>query len=198
MAYVGILGAGGAEPGTPERIAYDLRVGGLRFGSEVLPTSIGRTGKVFILVDAADVKNREPIRVELPHDAAEMLLEYREDFLPRLRYSNGVALFPGSAGGCKGTGTLGSQITNVIKEHTGLDINPHLFRAIAVFIYRLHHPGDTFTMLRILGDRQLATILKHYVFLDQMDARSQHQETVMAKRQALSVVPIVRKPGLPR
>lgn len=178
-----------------------MRIGNLtrlRFGSEVIPTGIGRASKVFIVVEAADIKNKEPIRVELPHDAAQMLLEYQQDFLPRLRHSNAGALFPGSAGGCKGTGTLGSQITNVIKEHTGLDINPHLFRAIAVFIYRLHHPGDMITMQRILGDRQLATILKHYAFLDQMDARSQHQETVVAERRLLGVAPIACKPGRPQ
>jgi integrase len=157
----------------------------LRFGSEVLPTGIGSTSKVFILVDSADVKNGEPIRVELPHDSAQMLRKYQSDYLPRLRHSNGVALFPGSAGGSKGPGTLGRQITSVIKEHTGLDINPHLFRAIAVFIYRLHHRGDMVTMQRVLGDRQLAIIMKHYSFLDEIEARSAHQETIAAERRSL-------------
>ena len=157
----------------------------LRLGSEVLPTGIGSTSKVFILVDSADVKNSEPIRVELPLNSARMLLKYQSDYLPRLRHSDGVALFPGSAGGSKGPGSLGRQITCVIKEHTGLDINPHLFRAIAVFIYRLHHRGDMITMQRVLGDRQLAVIMKHYAFLDEIEAREAHQETIAAERRRL-------------
>ena len=81
----------------------------------------------------------------------------------------------------------------MIKEHTGLYINPHLFRAIAVFIYRPHHRGDMTNMQRVLGDRQLAVIMKHYAFLDEIDARSQYQETVTSDRNQLGVGAIVRK-----
>ena len=157
----------------------------LRFGSQIIQTGIGKTSKIFVLIDAADVKNDEPIRVELPHEAAKMLRTYQQKYLPRLRYSNATALFPGRNGQTKGPGSLGMQLSTVIKEHTGLVINPHLFRAIAVFIYRRYHPGDMATMQRVLGDRQLAVVMKHYAFLDEIEARSAHQETIAAERRSL-------------
>ena len=70
----------------------------------------------------------------------------------------------------------------VIREHTGLDIHPHLFRAIAVFIYLKHHPGDYLTMQRVLGDRSSPGRLKHYTFLDQIEVRRGYQEAVRADR----------------
>lgn len=157
----------------------------LRFDLQIIQTGIGKTSKVFVLVDADDVKNNEPIGVELPHEAAKMLRTYREKYLPRLRYPDATALFPGRNGKTKGPGSLGMQLSAVIKEHTGLLINPHLFRAIAVFIYLRHHPGDMATVQRVLGDRQLAVVMKHYAFLDEIAARSAHQETIAAERRSL-------------
>ena len=157
----------------------------LRFDSQIIQTGIGKTSKTFVLVDADDVKNDEPIRVELPHEPAKMLRTYREKYLPRVRYPDATALFPGKDGETKCPGSLGGQLSAVIKEHTGLVINPHLFRAIAVFIYRRYHPGDMATMQRVLGDRQLAVVMKHYAFLDEIEARSAHQETVAAERRSL-------------
>jgi integrase len=157
----------------------------LRFGSQICQTGIGRASKIFVLIEADDVKNGEPIRVELPDCAAGMLRIYQEKYLPRLRYPDPARLFPGKNGDSKTRGLLGRQLSAVIKEHTGLIINPHLFRAIAVLVYLRHHPGDMATVQRILGDRQLAMVMKHYVFLDEIEARSAYQETIAAERRSL-------------
>lgn len=165
-----------------------MRVGNLsrlRFDTHIVQAAVGRASATFVLVDADEVKNGEPIRVELPAHAAEMLREYREIYLPRLRSSGDGFLFAGETGRSKTVSTFSKQIKDCIKEHTGLTIHPHLFRAIAVFIYSRHHRGDLVTMQRVLGDRQLAVVQKHYSFLDQIEARRSHQASVMSERKML-------------
>ena len=188
-----------AEKSDSERGAYDaqiaiaielllqtaMRIGnlsGLRFGQHVIRSGVGQASKTFILVKSGEVKNSNPIRVELPAETAQMLELYRTKFLPGLRNTEGDWLFPGEGGRHKGDRTLAGQIQDRIREHTGLDIHPHLFRAIAVFIYLKHHPGDYLTMTRVLGDRSLQVVLKHYTFLDQIEVRRGYQEAVRADR----------------
>jgi integrase len=188
-----------AEKSDSERGAYDaqiaiaielllqtaMRIGnlsGLRFDQHVIRSGVGQASKTFILVKSGEVKNSNPIRVELPAETAQMLELYRTKFLPRLRNTEGDWLFPGERGRHKGDRTLAEQVQDRIRAHTGLDIHPHLFRAIAVFIYLKHHPGDYLTMQRVLGDRSLQVVLKHYTFLDQIEVRRGYQEAVRVDR----------------
>jgi integrase len=170
-----------------------MRIGNLsqlRFGGHVKFTSVGTASHAFVMVEPHEVKNSEPVRIELGADTARMLNHYRQIYLPRLRNGGGKDyLFPGENGTPKTIATLSQQIKQRIHDHTGLDIHPHLFRAIAVFIYLRRHRGDLLTMQRVLGDRSLAVVRKHYSFLDQIECRTNYQNTVEADRQELGVLP---------
>jgi integrase len=177
-----------------------MRIGNLvklRFDQHIIRSAVGRGSAMFVLVEHHEVKNGQAVRVQLPGVSAGLLEEYQQKFLPRLRNRGSGLLFPGKDGRAKGVGTFGKQLQAAIQEHAGLAIHPHLFRAIAVFIYLEHHPGDVVTMQRVLGDRSLQVVQKHYSFLDQIKARKGHQDAVMAERTRLRVRP-PRRQGAPR
>ena len=164
-----------------------LRIGNiaaLRFGQHVVDTTVGKSGCLFVMLKANEIKNRQKYQTELGVEAAAMLRLYRDAYLPRLRNGGDGFLFPGN-GGAKGSITLGHQISETIREHTGLQIHPHLFRGIAVYLYLKHHPDGYIKLKSILGDRQLSTIIRHYSFLDQIEVRQDYQDTIAAERQLL-------------
>ena len=83
-----------AEKSDSERGAYDAQIAiaielllqtamfigslsRLRFGQHVIRSGVGQASKTFILVKSGEVKNSDPIRVELPAETAQMLEIYR-------------------------------------------------------------------------------------------------------------------------
>lgn len=67
-------------------------------------------------------------------------------------------LFPRAAGGrAKDPGNLGAQIKGFLRQETGLDMNVHAFRHLAVKLYLERHPGNHATVQMLLGHKSLET-----------------------------------------
>jgi integrase len=118
-----------------------------------------------------DVKNRQDLQHPFDAELTALIDEYIHRFRSTLlRGSNELWLFPGENGGCKGSTTLGDQITQRIEKAIGLCITPHQFRHAAAAIYLKHHPGDYETVRRILGHRNIQTTIKFYCGLETLYA----------------------------
>jgi integrase len=123
---------------------------------------IERNGRVYLVVAADEVKNREPIDLELPASVIEVLSWYATEHRPILVNGKSTALFPGEKGGPKQAQSLGQQISREVFRHTGLKINPHLFRHVAGKIFLDQRPGQYEVVRRLLGHKSIATTTAIY------------------------------------
>jgi hypothetical protein len=71
----------------------------------------GHGKTLHIVIEAKDVKNREPLEYPLPAQSVELIDRYIRDFRPRLAPASSTALFPGEQGKPKRRKTLGKQIS---------------------------------------------------------------------------------------
>ena len=86
--------------------------------------------EIHVIVPADEVKNGVCLEHTLPPESARLLELYVRKFRPLLtRVRTNTALFPGNtATGQKSVASLRKQIAGAILRHTGLEVNPHLFR----------------------------------------------------------------------
>ena len=87
---------------------------------------------------------------------------YRRDYLPRLAGTPGPWLLPSDTGVRRSTLSLAVAIGGFIARETGLQMNVHLFRHLAVKLLLQAHPDDIETARRLLGHRSSATTTRAY------------------------------------
>ena len=113
-----------------------------------------RTGNALhIVIEGNEVKNREPLEYPLPTDVVELIERYLSQFRPALAPAGSTALFPGGSQGYKHGNSLRVQIAKAVFTHTGMRVNPHLFRHIGAKLYLDANPGSYEVMRRVLGHR---------------------------------------------
>jgi integrase len=134
-----------------------------------------------IVIEAESVKNREPLEYPLPAQSVRLLRRYLREFRPHLAPASSTALFPGRDGGPKKKGWLGKQISRSIRNHTGLHVNPHLFRHISGKLYLDCNPGAYEVVRRVLGHRSSGTT-NLYTGLETAAAVRHFDETILKLR----------------
>jgi integrase len=140
-----------------------------------------------IHVPAAMVKNTIDLDYELPAPIARHLEIYLEQFRPRLVAGTNPWLFPGRAGTAKHVATLRTQVTRAVRQSTGIELHPHLFRHIAGKLLLDEHPGDQGTVQRMLGHKSIRTTMATYTGAETRAAIRRYDEVVLGLRaQALS------------
>ena len=143
-----------------------LQAAPIRFGNlasiDLNRHLIERNGRVYLVIPEDEVKNREPIDLELPSSVIEVLRWYATEHRPILFHGHSTALFPGETGGPKQAQSLGQQIKREVFRHTGLQINPHLFRHAAGKIFLDQRPGQYEVVRRLLGHKSIATTTAIY------------------------------------
>lgn len=102
---------------------------------------------------------------------------------PFLIMEHSAYLFPAMDGGHKRPNDLSARIRKTILEHTGLEINAHLFRSIAGKIHSLTHPGDAVTLSYLLND-SLTTTMKSYAQFERRSALEHYQRSLARARSA--------------
>jgi integrase len=142
-----------------------------------------------IHVPAAMVKNAIDLDYELPAPIARHLELYLERFRPRLVAGTNPWLFPGKAGKAKHVSTLRDQVPRAVRQGTGIELHPHLFRHIAGKLLLDEHPGDQGTVQRMLGHKSIRTTMATYTGAETRAAIRRYDEVVLGLRaQALSRV----------
>lgn len=141
----------------------------------------GRETRMLIHIPAEEVKNGKALDYELGPEATALLELYVETARPHLLGAPSDFLFPAMNGGPKAPTGLSRLITQMILDHTGLVINPHLFRSIAGKIHSLEQPGDVTTLAYVLND-SLRTAMKAYAQFERRSALKHYQASVAKAR----------------
>jgi integrase len=142
----------------------------------------GRGSAVHIVIEAESVKNREPLEYPLPAQSARLLDRYLREFRPHLAPLSSTALFPGRDGMPKQKNWLGKQIFRTIRAHTGLCVNPHLFRHIGGKLFLESNPGAHEVVRRVLGHSSTDTTISYYTGLQTAAAVRHFDQAILKLR----------------
>lgn len=153
------------------------------------------TGKgevMHITIPQRQVKNRQPIHHEIADESADLVRLYIDKHHPFLTDEPSEWLFPGRCARPKIPSGLSQQITKVIRKHTGLTVNAHLFRHLVAKMHLSVDPGDMVTVSRVLNDTLEMTV-ETYARYETRSQLQHYQQTVRTLRERLLPVGKVRR-----
>lgn len=142
----------------------------------------GQKQRLAVVIPGSEVKNSEPIEIDLPRESMRLLKAYIADWRPLVSDASGDWLFPARGGGQRQSKHLAHDMAKVIHRHSGLEMNAHLFRHLAGMLYLAQFPGEYETVRRLLGHRKLDTTTNFYASLDSKAAVRRYDEAVLARR----------------
>jgi integrase len=165
----------------------------LKIGSNVILPKADRDGRVFLTIGSEEVKNSMDIEFEMPKAASAMILQYINEFRPRISDTPSQWLFPNYQGERRNTVSFGAQISVLFYRHTGLEMNPHLFRGYALKQIELDRPGSAELGRRLLGHHSIATTIRSYSENKTSVAHKHYEDLIESKRREL--VPVSPRRG---
>lgn len=148
---------------------------------------VGRDPRLLISIPAAEVKNRKDLNYELNSGVCELMDLYLSRARPLFVQVPSDHIFPTANGSPKRPAHLSQLIKKTILEHTGLEINAHLFRSIAGKIHSVVQPGDYVTLSHAIGD-SLRTAMRSYAQFEQKNALRHYQRSVDQVRRSSTKV----------
>jgi hypothetical protein len=90
------------------------------------------------------------------------LKEFCDKYRPRLLKNESSALFPGDKSEVVNQGSFGRHITELVHRHLGIDVNPHLIRALVATVILDENPEDVVLAQRMLDHKSPETTKKYY------------------------------------
>jgi integrase len=144
-----------------------------------------RSGKgiVHLSIPEEEVKNGMPIDTVLPASLGLLLDLYLETYRPLLLTEPCPYLFPGRGNRAKDAAGFGLQISECIKAHTGLLMNPHLFRHFAGKLFLAENPGGIGVVRLLHGHKSIETTTRYYVGLESQAAFKHYDAHVLNVRE---------------
>jgi integrase len=122
-----------------------------------------RDGRVYLVFDGSEVKNRRPLEFELPRSVIAMLDAHLATRAPELCPPGTPWLYPRRDGGAAMAAShLSRRISARIHKETGLVMHVHLFRHFAAKIFLEANPGQYEVVRRLLGHAALSSTLSAY------------------------------------
>jgi integrase len=122
-----------------------------------------RDGRVFLVYEASEVKNRRPIEFELLPSVVAMLKAHVATRSPLLCPPGTPWLFPRRDGAQPmDPSGLSNRISSCIRKETGLWVHAHLLRHLAAKIWLDERPGQYEALRRPLGHAELSSTLNAY------------------------------------
>jgi integrase len=142
-----------------------------------------RHGKsLHLVIPGEEVKNAVDLEFEVERQTRALLQWYLDEHRAVLAPAGSQALFPGAVKGAKDGQSLRVNINKAICKHTGLEMNPHLFRHLAAKLYLDRHPGDYETVRRLLGHTSIETTIRFYAGFETKAATKHYQDVVIGLR----------------
>lgn len=123
---------------------------------------VGKAGRWLFHFDPHEVKNKSAIDGALDERLSAMLVRYVDVFRPVLLKSPSSKLFVGQTGTEKDPKSLGKQFFRLIKRSLGLQMNAHLTRHFAGFVYLEANPGHYEAVRQMLGHKSIDTTIRFY------------------------------------
>ncbi len=143
-------------------------------------------GEVHLAIPGEEVKNGEPLDFPLPAETVRLLDLYLSRFRPRLCSPANTWLFPGRSEEAPKSGhTLSIQLKRFVYEHTGLEINVHLYRHLTAKFYLDQNPGQYENVRRHLGHRSMETTIKAYAGMETAAASRHFDNTILKLRSSV-------------
>jgi len=158
---------------------------GLQLDTNIILPKDPRHPHVFMTIDEDDVKNGVMIERQLPSSTSTMIIAYVREFRPRISVTPSSWLFPNPRGQRRSIVGFGAQISTVIKRHTGLDMNPHLFRALAVKFIEQENPGSIELGRQMLSHKHIETTIRAYSEGKTAVAHQHYEDLIERKRAQL-------------
>lgn len=138
-----------------------------------------------LVLEPCEVKNEEHIELELPAATASLLSLFVRRYRPLLVPSQSPWLFsrrdePDPVS----TVVLATRIKRIIRDKTGLEVNPHLFRHLMGKLHLDARPGEYEVARRVLGHKSMATTVRAYTGAEAKAAYKLYDETLQKLRKA--------------
>ena len=142
-------------------------------------------GRVFLVFAPGEVKNRREIEFELPARVVSLIEAHVAARSPLLCPKGTRWLFPRRDGAApmEPSGFSG-KLRDIIRERTGAEMNPHLFRHLAAKLWLDHHPGNYEALRRLLGHAELSSTLNAYAGFEAGTATRLFAELIDTRRAA--------------
>lgn len=149
----------------------------------------GRRRRALLSIPATEVKNRQALEFELSLPLTSLLERYLAEHRPRLVVGPDEGwLFPGAKPGRPKTAMgISEQLCGAVRKHTGIVVNPHIYRHIAAFFYLEAHPEDYETVRRLLGHKSINTTITFYAGFERYSAVRRYNEHILDRRREFGV-----------
>lgn len=142
-------------------------------------------GRTFLLFEADEVKNRQPIEFELPPRIVTLIDEHLAIWQPLLCAGPTPWLFPRRDGRAPmNRSQMAGGLSRRIRKEVGVEFNVHLFRHLAAMIWLDANPGSYEVVRRLLGHAELSRTLNAYAGFEAGTATRLFGEIVEAGRTA--------------
>jgi integrase len=129
-----------------------------------LDRNIRRTASgVCIELRAQEMKNEVELTLDLPSETIELLNCFAAEHRPLLPGHQGPYLFPGLDGGPRSYGAMRAAVSDPLRRHAGIIINPHLYRHAIAKIIVERNPEMYVAVSRRLGHKSINTTLGSYL-----------------------------------
>jgi integrase len=129
-----------------------------------LDRNIRRTASgVCIELRAQEMKNEVELTLDLPSETIELLNCFVAEHRPLLPGHQGPYLFPGLDGGPRSYGAMRAAVSDPLRRHAGIIINPHLYRHAIAKIIVERNPEMYVAVSRRLGHKSINTTLGSYL-----------------------------------
>jgi integrase len=180
-------------------IVAPMRIKNLTFlehERHLVPTRLGPTAVLHLIIPGEEVKNGQPYELALPKDSAEFLALYLKDYQPRMSPKATPWLFPGYGGKHRHPEAFSRQISEFVLRETGIRMHAHLFRQLAAKLYLEAHPEDLETVRRFLGHTSQRTTSRSYADIRTAAAFRRYDDMIASRRaQALTRLPGMGRQG---
>jgi len=180
-------------------IVAPMRIKNLTFlehERHLVPTRLGPTPVMHLVIPAEEVKNSQSYELALPRESAEFLALYLKDYQHRMNPKATPWLFPGYGGKHRHPEAFSRQISEFILRETGIRMHAHLFRQLAAKLYLEAHPEDLETVRRILGHKSQRTTSRSYADIRTAAAFRRFDDMIASRRaQAFSRLPSKGRQG---
>ncbi len=159
---------------------------GLQWDRHIVATTRGRHQSRHIAIPAHETKTSASFEMAFPKTSCPLLDAYLHTYRPSLSSSAGPWLFPDAKGERRSTAAFSQAISKFVLRETGIKMNIHLFRHLAVKLYLEVHPEDIETARRLLGHTSSATLLRSYAELRDDHAFRRYDNVISDRRARLT------------
>jgi len=139
----------------------------------------GQRGELTLELEASQLKGKEPASIPLPPECARLMRLYLRDYRHLLVRGETQFVFPGAtANRSKGSGTMSTQLRQLVWDRLGFDVSPHLYRHLVHLVILRRFPGAYVLISRVLTHRSLETAVRNYACFDLELSMKAYQQLV--------------------